>query len=86
VVVDARTQERELLARVDVPRSKLLEVRDDLLLRERRLEIELAVETHARWNVAEQLVDRVDADRREHLVAVALCQGEEAHCSATKAW
>ena len=31
-----------------------------------RLEVELAVEAHARRDVPEELVDRVDADRREH--------------------
>ena len=70
--------------RVDVPSGELLEVRDDLGLGERRLEVELALEANSGRDVSEQLLDRLDADRREHLVAVALRQREEAHCWATK--
>ena len=63
---------------------ELLEVADDLLLGQGGLEVELAVEAHARGDVAEELVHRRDADRREHLVAVALGERQvpPAHCSA----
>ena len=84
VVVDPSSEEGELAARVDVLGGELLEVGDDLLLRESRLEVELAIEAHALRDVAKELVDRLDADRREHLLAVSLCEREEAHCSSTK--
>ena len=74
MVVDPGAEERELAPGVDVAGGELLEVGDDLLLRERRLEVELAPEAHAVGDVAEQLVDRLDADRREHLVAIAIRQ------------
>ena len=45
-------------------------------LGERRLEVELALEAHPGRDVAEELVDRRDADRREHLLAVGV--GERA--------
>ena len=84
VVVDAGAEERELLRRVDVPRRELGEVRDQLLLGERRLEVERAVEAHARRDVAEELVDRGDADRLEHLLPVGVGEREKRmrHCSA----
>ena len=51
--------------------------RDELRLGERRLEIELASEAHALRDLAEELVDGRDADRREHLVAVGVGEREE---------
>ena len=86
VVVDAGSEERELAARADVPGSELLEMGDELRLGERRLEVQLAVEPHAVWDVAKQLVDSRDADRREHLLAVGVRQGEKAHDSASSCW
>ena len=47
-----------------------------------RLECELAPEAHALGHLLEELVDRLDADRREHLLAVAVGEAEVAHCSA----
>ena len=44
--------------------------------------VELAVEAHAGRDVAEELVDRGDADRREHRVAVGVGEREVAHCVA----
>ena len=61
---------------------------DELELGQRRLEVELAAEPHARRHLLEQLVDRVDADRGEHLLAVGVGQREvagRAHCSASTA-
>ena len=74
MVVDARAQERQLLPGVDVAGGELLEVRDDLRLGERWLEVELALEPNTGRDVPEELLDRLDADRREHLVAVTLRQ------------
>src|SRR5439155_11576657 len=74
VVVDAGAEERELPARVDVPRRELFEVARELLLRKRRLEVELPLEPNASWDVAKELRHGVDADRREHLLAVPLRQ------------
>ena len=84
VVVDAAAEERQLLRRVDVPRGELGEVRHQLLLGERRLEVERAVEADAGRDVAEELVDRRNADRLEHLLPVAVGEGEKrvGHCSA----
>ena len=86
VVVDAGAEERHLAARVDVPRGELLEMRGELRLRERGLEVELPAQPHPLRNVAEQLVDAVDADRREHLLAVGVRQREVAHCSPSSCW
>ena len=63
----------------DVPRGELLEVRDELGLGERRLEVERGPEAHALRDVPEELLDRGDADRREHLLAVGVGQREVAH-------
>ena len=63
VVVDPRAEERQLAPRVGVPRGERGEVREDLLLGERRLEVELAPEANGLRDVAEELVDRGDADR-----------------------
>ena len=79
VVVDACAEERELARRVDVSRRELLEMPLQLRLAQRRLEVELPLEAHAGRNVAEQLVDGVDADRREHRLAIGVGQGEVAH-------
>ena len=55
--------------------------------RQRRRHVELAVEAHSLRDLLEQVVDRRDADRGEHLVAVALGEREVpvGHCSATTA-
>src|SRR4051794_6572353 len=85
VVVDACTEERQLPRRRHVPRLELGEMRDELRLGQRRLEIELAAEAHAFGNVAEELLDRRDADRLEHRITVAVGEREERvrHCSAS---
>jgi hypothetical protein len=85
VVVVMPAEERELASGVHVPRGQLFEMRDDLGLGERRLQVELAVEPNPGRDVAEELVGRRDADRGEHLLAVAFRQREEAHCSSTNA-
>ena len=81
VVVDPRAEERELRARVDVPRGELLDVPHELGLAERRRHVELAVEAHPGRHLLEELVDRGDADRREHLLAVGVGQREVARRS-----
>ena len=48
----------------------------ELGLRERRLEVEPALEADRSRNVAEQLFDRGDADRGEHLLAIGFRQRE----------
>ena len=52
----------------DVPGRELLEQGDDLRLGQRGLDVELAREPHGRGDLLEELVDRGDADRREHRV------------------
>ncbi len=58
VVVDPRTEKRELGAGVDVSRSELLDVADELGLPERGRDVELAVEANADRHLLEELVDR----------------------------
>src|SRR5207244_9572267 len=82
MVVDACSEKRHLLAGVDVPGGQLLEVRDELRLREGGLEVELAPEANALRNLGEELLDGRDSDRREHLLAVPVGQRKVAHCSA----
>ena len=77
MVVDARTEEGELAARVGVPIGESGDLREHLLLRERRLEVELASEANTFRQVAEQLVDGVDSDRPEHLLAIRVGQREK---------
>jgi hypothetical protein len=89
VVVDAGTQERELLAGRDVALRELGQVRDELLLGERRLEVEPTLEADAFGDVAKELLDRVDSDRREHRLAIGLGEREvpqdRVYCSARTA-
>ena len=76
MVVDAGAEERQLARRVDVARRELAEMRGELLLGERRLEVERAAEADAGRDVAEELVDRGDADRPQHLLPVVVGEGE----------
>jgi hypothetical protein len=77
VVVHARAEEGELTARVGVPCGELCYVGEHLLLRQRRLEPELAPQADPLRQVAEELVDRPDADRPEHLLPVGVGEREE---------
>ena len=52
-------------------------------LAERRRQVERAPEPDARRHLLEELRDRGDPDRLEHLLAVGVRQREVAHCSAT---
>src|SRR5207244_8680618 len=85
VVVDPRAEERQLARRVDIAAGEVLEVRDELRLRKRRVERQLAAKADAFGNVAEELLDRRDADRLEHRLAVGIGEREERvrHCSAS---
>jgi hypothetical protein len=85
VVVDAGAQERQLLPGLDVPLGEIGQMGDDLLLREGRLEVELAPEADRLGDVGEQVLDARDADRGEHGVPVRVGEGEMAHCSAARA-
>ena len=85
VVVDPGAEERELLRRVDVLRGELLQVADELRLGERRLEVELTLEANPGRDVAEELLDRRDADRRQHLLAIGVGGGELIHARHGKA-
>ena len=79
MVVDPGAEEGELGPRVDVAGRKLLEVTHQLGLGERRFEVELPAEANALRDLLEQLLDRADTDRGEHLRAVGLGQREERH-------
>jgi hypothetical protein len=77
VVVHAGAEEGELGARVGVPPGESGDVREHLLLRQRRLELELAAETNSLRQVAEEVLHRADADRAEHLLPVGVREREE---------
>ena len=81
VVVDAGAEEADLVD--DVLAGELLQVALQLGFRERRSDVERAAVAHRRRNVAEELVDGRDADRREHRVAVGIGQREVAHARLT---
>ena len=66
----------------DVLRRELLEVTLQLAFRERRRHVELAAKRNAGRDVAEELLDRGDADRREHRLAIGVGEREVAHASA----
>ena len=80
VVVDTGTEKRDVVDRV--PRRELLEVPGELGLGQCGRHVELPREAHAGRDVAEELVDRLDADRLEHRLAVLGRQREKAHCEA----
>ena len=82
VVVDPAAEERHL---VDlVPARELLEMPCQLRLRERRRHVERPAEADALGYVAEEIVDGVDADRREHRLAVGVGEREvAAHASSS---
>src|SRR5205085_7323060 len=83
VVVDPRAEEGKLAPRVGVSPSERFQMRDQLGLREGGLERELALEANASGDLLEELVDRRDADRLEHLLAVGAGEREAPrHCSA----
>ncbi len=77
MVVHAGAEERELVPDRHVARRQLTQVRHELGLRERRLEVELAPEPNAGGDVAEEVVDARDSDDGEHLLPVVVRQGEE---------
>jgi hypothetical protein len=54
-------------------------MRDELELGESRLEVEWAVEAHARRDVLEELVDGRDPDGGEHRLLVGVREREVAH-------
>ena len=60
-------------------------MRDELLLRQRLLEVEVAAQAYAFRNLCEQLVDVRDADGLEHRLAVVVGEAQERvrHCSAS---
>jgi hypothetical protein len=67
--------------------GEILEVAEKLRLRQCAGNVELALESHRLWNLLEQVVDRGDADRGQHPLAIAVCDREVpgGHCSATTA-
>ena len=77
VVVHAGAEEGQLAARVRVLLREGDDVLEDLLFRQRRLELELPPEADRLRQVAEELVDRPDADRAEHLLPVGVGEREE---------
>ncbi len=86
VVVDPHAQEAELVGRVRVPPRELLEMSHERGLGQRLGHVERPVEAEPLRDLLEQLVDRGDADRREHRFPVGLGEREvagSAHCSAT---
>ena len=77
VVVDAGAEEADLVD--DVLRRELLQVALQLRLGQRRRDRQLTRVAHRLRDVAKELLDRVDADLREHRLAVGVGEREEAH-------
>jgi hypothetical protein len=70
VVVHPGAEEAELAVGIGVPGGERGELVEDLGLRAPAGKLERAVEPNLGRDVGEQLVDRVDADRREHRLPV----------------
>jgi hypothetical protein len=83
VVVHTGAEERDLLAGGCVAGGERFQPPNDLLLGERLVEVQLAVEADPRRDVAEQLLDGRDPDRLEHLLPIRVSQRDVGHCSAT---
>jgi hypothetical protein len=79
VVVDSRAEKRQLLAGRDVPPRQFGQVGDQLLLGERGLEGEPAMEADSFGDVPEELVDRVNTDRGQHCLAIGFREREVPH-------
>ena len=79
VVVDARAEERQLHAGVRVPGRQLFQVGDQLGLGERGLQIERGSVPDPLGNVPEEVLDRRDPDRCEHLLAIGVGEREVTH-------
>jgi hypothetical protein len=75
VVVHAGAEERHLVLGGDVLRSEIAQLRVDLLLGLARWEIECAAEPDALGDVGEEVVDRFNTDRRQHLEPVGVGSG-----------
>ena len=81
VVVRPGAEERELVRERRVAGGQLAEIAQELGLRQRRRDRQPAGEAQPPRDVLEQRVDRVDADRREHLGAIL---GRSWACSARR--
>ena len=68
-------EERQLVLGGDVLGGEVAQAGVDLLLRLARREVERAAEPHALGDVGEEVVDRVNADRRQHLLPVGVSGG-----------
>ena len=76
VVVDAHPEEAQLARRIGVHRGELLHPADERRLRERIGHVEVTVEPNARRDLSKELVERRNADRLEHRLAVGVRQRE----------
>ena len=72
VVVHAGAEEADLGVRVHVARGERRQVLVDLLLGAPVRQVDVAPQAHALRYVREQIVERADADRAEHLLQVLL--------------
>jgi hypothetical protein len=72
VVVHSGAEEGGLLVGVPVARGQPGQVLEHVLLRATGGQVELASQPHALGDLREQVVDRVDADRVEHLAQIPL--------------
>ncbi len=72
MVVHPGTEERDLVVAVHVAARELGQLLRHLLLGDAVGKVERAVEPNPFRDVGEQPVERVDADRRQHLLPVAL--------------
>jgi hypothetical protein len=78
-VVDAGAEEAWHVDHVDVLLGNLGEVAEELCLVKGRRKIELALDAQVFGDLSEQVVDRLHADRRQHLAAILLRVGNVGH-------
>ena len=83
MVVDAGAEEADLVD--EVLAGELLQVPLQLGFGQRGRDLEVTAVAHALGDVAEQLLDRGDADCREHLLAIGVGEREITHDSARTA-
>ena len=79
VVVGAAAREANELVRVPVPASQAAKLADQLHLRQPRRDGQFTPQPNVLWQMGEQVVDRREAARREHLAHVVVRMWSETH-------
>jgi len=79
MVVGTRAREAHQVVGGSIPAREVPDVGEDFLLGDARRQIERLGETDLGRDLLEQLVDRCNADRREHLANILVGVGREVH-------